>query len=176
MIYLNCVGQQLFYYNSPPCLCATEIRAFISFPECEGEIVPDGHSTALCSHGTNHCLSSVASAVCAVFVIFCLNFIEIESITLSKDISQRSSETPVVRSGKRGKLSPKQRASGFATHCVQKQQQISIHEYISSGHYCAVMKPGALASFQPPVTYQYLTLMKNAACFDHHNITTSRCL
>lgn len=62
-------------------------------------------------------------------------------------------------------------ASGLATYCEQNQQQTSIHEYISSDHYCAVMEPGTPASFQPPVTCPCLTLMKNAACFDHHNIT-----
>lgn len=80
-----------------------------------------------------------------------------------------SPETPVFRGGK--EVERKQKASGLATHCEQNQQQISIHEYISSGHYCAVMEPNAPASFQPPVTCRYLTLMKNAACFDHHNIT-----
>lgn len=126
---------------------------------------------ALCSHGTNYCLSSVASTVYVVFVIFCLNFIEVKSITLSKELSPVFIRNTSCQIWKR-ETEPKQTASGLATHCVQNQQQISIHEYISSGHYCAVMEPGTPASFQPPVTYQYLTLMKNAVCFDHHNITT----
>lgn len=40
-------------------------------------------------------------------------------------------------SWKRKKLNSSKLASGLATHCEQNQQQISIHEYISSGHYCA---------------------------------------
>lgn len=77
------------------------------------------------------------------------------------------SETQVVRAG-RGKLNASEQ---HLVYREQNQQQISIHKYISSGHYCAVMEPSTPASFQPPVTCQYVTLMKNAACFNHHNIT-----
>lgn len=76
MIYLNWDGHKLFYYTSPPCLCNTEIRAFISFSECDDEISPAGNSMLCMSllwEQLLNCLSSGTSTVCCNFWSFSLS-------------------------------------------------------------------------------------------------------
>lgn len=78
MIYLNWVGQKLYCYNFAPCLCATEIRAFINFQNAMIRLCQPG--TADCawdSYESNYYVFSVASTVCSINII-CLDFTEIK--------------------------------------------------------------------------------------------------
>ena len=165
--------EKIFYYNSAPCLYAIEIIAFINFQNLMMSLRQlDTTCSAWYSYESNYCTSLVASTVCNICDLLpLLYWVEINHFTIRTAFQHTyafaifiNAETPVIRKWKReGKR--KQIASGLATHCEQNQQQISIHEYISSGHYCAVMEPSAPVCFQPPVTRRYLTLMKNAAMF-----------
>lgn len=173
MIYLNWVGQKWFYYNFDACLCATEIRAFINFQNVMIRLHQPGTACTGWYTYESHCCTVhlQKQVLCAVFFITCLCWGEINQFSILYELLLNTPFTVMHLQRWKREAECKQIASGLATHREQNQQQISIHEHISSGHYCAVMEPSVPASFQPPVTCWYVTLMKNAACFDHHNIT-----
>lgn len=82
-------------------------------------------------------ISTVASTICSICYplpwLYWVLISQFDKILLNT-LRHRCWNT----SWKRKKLNL---ASGRATHCEQNQQRIGIHEYISSGHYCAVTDP-----------------------------------